>query len=106
MRKKRQLETLLSSSLNGEATHCYESSKYQRPRSIDGRIRVYSSSVHCDNGSAQTRESVEERRNASPCASVGGREDLRGICIQYAVHNVYFEVSIPITFTIDLVDGE
>lgn len=60
IRRRGQLEALLSSGLNREATHGQESRNDKRPRSVNWCVRIHSPRMYCDNGRAKTRDSVEE----------------------------------------------
>lgn len=86
-----RLQALLTSGFNGQSEHSKERSEEERTGSVDGRGRVGRAGIDGDNGSTETSEAVEEAGDTGARATVGGREDLGGVGVEYTVHDVLEE---------------
>ena len=85
------LEGLFSSRFDGEETHGDEGGQHEGAGSVDGGVGVCGAAVDGDEGGAEACNAVETAGDAGAGAAVGGREDLWGVGVEDAVHDVLEE---------------
>ncbi|GMF74269.1 unnamed protein product [Aspergillus oryzae] len=85
------LKGLFPSRFDGEATHSDEGSEHESTGGVDGGVGVCGAAVDGDEGGAGAGDTVETAGDAGSGAAVGGGEDLRGVGVEDAVHDVLEE---------------
>jgi hypothetical protein len=85
------LQVLPASGLNGQRQHAEEGCEKQRTRSVNGRSGVRGAGVDSNDGSAKTRDSVEETRYSRSSATIRRGENFWGVRVEHTVHDVLKE---------------